>query len=131
MTDRLNIVTIRIKHEGPIVVRMVLWAQPWCPIVTPTRGQGRVVKGIDQGAAAHLKRNMQWRFIRGALANPEVRFLRFAKARHIRVPRHCSREFHEERVSQRGQRPGVKLLTLAEVPYYYTSMVNHGFLLKA
>src|SRR5262245_11790825 len=123
MTDRLNIVTIKIQHEGPIVVRMVLGAQPWRPIVTTNRGQGRVVKGIDQGAAAHLKRNMTWRFIRGALANPEIRFLRFAKPCHVSVPRHRSREFHEERVPQRSQRPGVKLLTFAEVTYYDTRMV--------
>ena len=90
MTDRLNIVTIRVKNEGAIVVRMVLRAQPWCPIVTTTRRKGGVVKRVDQGSAAHLKSNMNGRIIGGALANPEIRFLRFAKPRHVRVPSHSA-----------------------------------------
>src|SRR5262249_38130588 len=96
MTDRLNIVAIRIKNEGAIVVRMVLRAQPWRPIVTTTRCKGGVIKRVDQGSAAHLKSNMNGRIIGGALANPETRFLGSANPRHVRVPGHSGRELHEE-----------------------------------
>src|SRR5262245_19542652 len=102
MTDRLNIVTIRIQNEGAIVVRMILRAKTRRPIVPTTGLKGRVVKSVDQDSAAHLKRNMNGRIVRGALANPEIRFLRFAKPRHIRVSSHRSRELHQERIPKRG-----------------------------
>lgn len=74
MTDRLDVVTIRVEHKSPKVVRMVMRTQPGGAIVTSAGGERRLVESLDAGAARYPERDMDGRDVGRAAADPEFRF---------------------------------------------------------
>src|SRR5687767_12435473 len=59
VADRLDIVPVGIMDEGGIIIRMVMRSDAGPAIVTPARGQRRLVKGINLGPRIDGKGDMR------------------------------------------------------------------------
>ena len=73
MAHRLDIVPIRIEHEGSVVVRVVLRPEPRRAVVHASRLERRPVKRVDSGARLRDEGDVQRALQGGARANPEIR----------------------------------------------------------
>src|SRR6185369_16458313 len=49
MADRLDVVTVEVEDEGPIVIGMILRSETRRAIVSPARRQRRLVEGLHLG----------------------------------------------------------------------------------
>jgi hypothetical protein len=46
----LDAMAVGIQHEGAVIMRVIIWPQPWFAIVSPTIGKRRQVEGVDRCA---------------------------------------------------------------------------------
>jgi hypothetical protein len=75
MADHFGVVAVRIKYEGPVVVRVVLGAKPGTTVVAPARRDGFLVERVNGGAVVGGERDVE-SLARLALDDPEVRLAR-------------------------------------------------------
>src|SRR5262245_41303804 len=71
--DGLAIVAGRSEHEGAVIVRMVMRAQPRRAIVAPTRRHCRLIEGIDGAPVGRRQRHVDIAAGDALLAHPEIR----------------------------------------------------------
>ena len=72
MADGLNVVSVRIQHEGTVVVSVIVRPHARRAVVPATRGQRGLVERVDLRAIVGAKRDVQrWRMV--ASSNPEIR----------------------------------------------------------
>src|SRR5262245_598005 len=64
VTHGLDVVTVRIEHEGAVVVGVVVGPQTWGAVVPAARCYGGLVKGVHRGARGHAKCNVDGRIDR-------------------------------------------------------------------
>ena len=86
MADGLDVVTVEVENKRAVIVGVIVRAQARRAVITRTSGDGGLVKGINQGARAHAKSDMNGRMVWPAFAQPEIRLGSFAEARHIGMP---------------------------------------------
>ena len=80
MADGLDVVTVRVEHEGAVVVRVVVRPQPRRAIVLAAGRERRVIERIDRRSIVRGDRHVQ-RTIDPALgADPEIRLAADAEA---------------------------------------------------
>src|SRR5262245_15436384 len=92
VTNRFNVVSVKIEDECAVVVRMIHRPQSRCAVVAPACSEGRLVEGIDcrtiRGQDGDMDRSG------GAWGDPEVGLPRGTEAS-------CgTTEFHDERIAQ-------------------------------
>lgn len=95
MTHGFNIVSIRVQHEGPVIIGVVMGAEARFPIVAPACGDCCIEEGIDLGARSNAECHMNRGIVRGALADPKIRVRRFTEARYITVASRRTWELNE------------------------------------
>src|SRR5262245_39816826 len=69
----LDIVAVEIEHEGAVVIGMVMRAKARFAVVLPSRGDGRMIEGIDRRAGSRDEGHMDVPAETLALADPEGR----------------------------------------------------------
>src|SRR5918998_1217077 len=118
MADRFGVVAVRIKYEGPVVVRVVLGAKPGTTVVAPARHDGFLVERVYGGAVVGGKRDVEglaWL----ALDDPEVRLARAPESRRVDAG------FHDQIVAKRGEGFFVEALASFEIRYGNTYVIRH------
>src|SRR5688500_2717375 len=125
VADGLDVVTIRVEHEGAVVAGMIVSANARTAIVAAAGGDGRGIERLDECARAHAERDMNWRNVRFAARDPEVRHRRRAETRDIGAAGDGGRKLLDHLVTNGRERLGVERLALLEVTDVDTGVVNH------
>src|SRR5258706_5494083 len=123
--DRLDIITVRIEHEGTVVVGAVLRSQARLAIVFATRSKRRVIKRIDQRALVHLEGDMDRYPSRIALIEPKIGARRFAKTSAGDRPSQSNRVFPDDLIADRFERGAVKLFAAFDIADYNSHVRDH------
>src|SRR5437660_8202928 len=55
MTDRLDAMSIRVQHEGAVIIGVIMRPKPGRAIVAPATSKRRRVKGVDRRAVGGAK----------------------------------------------------------------------------
>jgi hypothetical protein len=76
----LDVVSIGIEHERPIVIFVVVRTKSGGPIVATSCRQGGTVESVHQRAVVCPERDVKSRCLRATLVNPEVRLMRHSEA---------------------------------------------------
>ncbi len=79
VADRLDVVSVRIEHEGPVVGGVIDLPYTRRPVVLPSGGYRLLVEGVDRGAFIAPERNVDVLRCRLACGQPEVRSLPLPK----------------------------------------------------
>src|SRR5688500_4942782 len=83
VADGLDVVTVRVEHEGAVVAGMIVRANARTVIVAAAGGDRRGIERLDECARAHAERDMNCRNVRFAAGDPEIRHRRLAETRDI------------------------------------------------
>src|SRR5258706_10570577 len=113
--DRLDIITVRVEHEGDVVVGVVLRSQARLAIVFAARSKRRVIKRIDQRALVHLEGDMGRYPSRIALIEPKIGARRFAKTGAGDRPSQSNRVFPDDLIADRFERGTVKFFAAFDI----------------
>jgi hypothetical protein len=108
VADRLDVVAVRIKDEGPIVARVVLGPESGTTVVASARRDSHLVEGLHGRAVLGGEGDVEgvtWL----ALTNPEVRFALAPE------PRGSVAGLHDQLVAERGEGLLVEALAPLEV----------------
>src|SRR5215208_3762089 len=118
MSDRFDVVAIRIEDKGRIVARMVLRAKPGTSVVASARCECLLVEGIHAGAVLGGKRDVDG-LARITLADPEVRLASPSK------PCRGHTRFHDKLVAQRREGFCEEALALFEIRHANSYVIQH------
>src|SRR5512145_688883 len=74
VADRLDVVSVRIDDEGPVIVSVIFRPETWRAVILSARRERRLVEGAHLGAAARGEGEMNRpRARHAAPAEPELR----------------------------------------------------------
>ena len=118
-TDCFNIVPIRIKHKGTIIVRMILRSDSRRTVVPAPGVQSLVIETIDHVPVRRRKGNMHARLVRRAPTNPEERFRTHPETGETSLPRIKAFD------TQRPQRPLVEPSGPFQIPNTDRHVIQH------
>ena len=127
VTNCLDVVPIGIKHEGTVVIRMVVHTQTGRPIVCSTRSERGAIERIHSCSVFCGDRYVHW-FLQLAFApDPKVGFAAAAEA-GSRLPGLLSRRLHHQHIAQWRQRLFIERLGARIVRHRKSHVVDHDAL---
>src|SRR5215468_11770212 len=125
MTDGFNVVAVGVKHEGAVVVGVIMRAQARRAIVASAGRERRLVERINRCAIVGLDRDMHW-LVEGAFAaDPEIRLAVGAKACGVIAGPSFLHHFHDKAVAERRQGLGVESLGARIIGNRKADVVDH------
>src|SRR5205814_5348696 len=125
VTHRLDVVTVRVEHEGAVVVRVVLRPQTRRTVVLAACCNGRLVEGVYRGARRDAKRDMDRRADRSALADPEVGPVRMAEAGAFLPDAVRGGQLHQARMAGGCECLQIESLALGVVAHDEAQVIDH------
>src|SRR5512139_3745120 len=108
---------VGIEHEGGVIIRVVMRAQPRRAIVRAARGYRGVIERVDGGAVLCRKGNMDAAVELAFAAEPEIRLAPHAQSRGGKSLLDLLVDFHDQAVAERGERFQVERLRARVVGY--------------
>src|SRR5260221_13010840 len=118
VADGLDVVAIRVEHEGAVIVGVVMRPRSRWAVVASARGQRRAIERVDDRARIGTKCNVHAGSIWRSLADPEVGLRRHAEPGDLL-------ELHEDAVAERRERGPIDRLGLGNVGHADAGMVDH------
>lgn len=128
VADRLDIMAIRIEHEGCIVVGMVVGPNSWCAVVARTGGQCGGIKGIHRLPVFRSEGNVEAAFPGVAIPNPELGPPIRTIAAMGAAAGHLPRDFLLHRIAERCENPVVEGTGMSIITNRKAEMVDHCIL---
>src|SRR3954451_13281073 len=125
VANRLDVVAVRVEHEGAVIGRVIMRPNAGRPVVAPARRDRRLVELVHRGAVLCQDRDMHRLVQRALAADPEIRLAVGAEAGGRIVSGLLLRDLHDQAVAERGQCLGVERLGALIVGDRESHMVDH------
>src|SRR5262252_5962481 len=103
MADGLDVVAIRVEHEGAVVVRMVVPPQAGRAIVLSACRERGAIEGVDRGAVLGNERDVNLALRPLAGGEPEIRLAIIAETDIARAAALLGRDLHGDPIAKRGK----------------------------
>ena len=131
MADGLDVVAVRVVHEGAIVSRVVMGPDARGAIADAAGGERGRVERADLGACRDAERDMDRRPVGRARVDPEVGLGRRPESGHRHRAGDLGAELHQLRVADGGQRRFVERLAGGEVADVDAGVIDHGCVVRS
>ncbi len=126
MANRLNIIPVRVKQKGRIIMRMIQQTQSRFAVVTSPGGQARSIKTLYLCVRGGAKGKMSPRAHRRAFRQPEITTgIGILAAVPDNSKSDCGRKIRANNVSKRAQNSLVKYPARLDVANGDAKMINH------
>src|SRR6478736_1687498 len=131
MADGFDIVAVRIEHERPVVMRVIVRPQSGLAVVAASGRQRGSVERVDIGPGLRRERDVETAADDTlTVADPEIRLAVLAEARLRRAAGLLGRQLHDDSDAERLERGLVEPLAVRKVGHGETDMVEHANLLQ-
>jgi hypothetical protein len=125
MANGLDVVSVRIQNECPIVVGVVVRTKARSPVIKATGSNGRFMERVDEGTARNAKRNVGRRNVGCPTRDPEVRLGRHPETGYIGVARNRGGKLHDQLIADWREGMEIEGLGPPEVADCQTCVIDH------
>ena len=126
MADRLDIVPVGIEREGAVIVRMIMRADAGRTVVPAAGRECGLVECIDRRAVLGDDGDVNGPVQAAFAADPEIRLAAGPEARGGKAFLGFLRDFHDQNVSERRQRFGVKCPGASVIGDWESDVIDHA-----
>src|SRR5579863_896243 len=125
MTHHFYVVTVKVEHERPVIVGVIVRPRTRRAVVAAAGLQRRAVESVHQSALGDAKRHVHRRVVRFALRQPEIRLRRHAEAGDVAATGDTCGKLGEQLVADRLQGCTVEGLRALKIAHAQPGMVDH------